>query len=126
MSRQDADIKNGVCKALTFILNKWLQIVATEESIVQSVGTSRELMGSLVNRSCWCASLFQGHDRRPRAAFVDGSRCMKRRLAMLGLGAGLVLVGAGAWADTPASLAPPAGARLVLRSVADGVQIYAC
>jgi hypothetical protein len=49
---------------------------------------------------------------------------MRGSFAMVGVGA-LVLLGPSALADAP-SLAPPAGARLVLRSVADGVQIYAC
>jgi hypothetical protein len=44
---------------------------------------------------------------------------------MLGMTSALTLLSPGALADAP-SLAPPAGARIVLRSVADGVQIYAC
>jgi hypothetical protein len=50
---------------------------------------------------------------------------MRGSLAMLGVSGALTLFCAAALADAP-SLAPPAGARVVLRSIADGVQIYAC
>jgi hypothetical protein len=50
---------------------------------------------------------------------------MRGSFAMLSVSGALTVFGAGAVADAPA-LAPPAGARIVLRSVAEGVQIYAC